>query len=56
LRIRLQATVTAGKTAAGLGLMINSSRAILYASKGEDFAEQARKVAIATRDDINQYR
>ena len=52
----VQATVTAGKTAAGLGLMINSSRAILYAGKNEDFAEQARKVAIATRDDINQYR
>ncbi len=52
----VQATVNAGKTAAGLGLMINSSRAILYAGKGEDFAEQARKVAIATRDDINQYR
>ncbi len=52
----VQATVNAGKTAAGLGLMINSSRAILYAGKGEDFAEAARKVAIATRDDINQYR
>ena len=52
----VQATVNAGKTAAGVGLMINSSRAILYAGKGEDFAEQARKVAIATRDEINQYR
>ncbi len=52
----VQATVNAGKTADGLGLMINSSRAILYAGQGEDFAEQARKVAIATRDDINRYR
>ncbi len=52
----VQATVSAGKTAAGVGLMINSSRAILNAGKGEDFAEQARKVAIATRDEINQYR
>lgn len=52
----VQATVNAGKTAAGVGLMINSSRAILYAGKGEDFAEQARKVAIATRDEINLYR
>jgi orotidine-5'-phosphate decarboxylase len=52
----VQATVQAGKTAAGTGLMISSSRAILYASKGEDFAEAARKVALATRDEINQYR
>lgn len=52
----VQATVNAGKTATGAGLMINSSRAILYAGKGEDFAEAARKAALATRDDINQYR
>jgi orotidine-5'-phosphate decarboxylase len=31
-------------------MMINSSRAILYASSGNDFAEAARKVAISTRD------
>jgi orotidine-5'-phosphate decarboxylase len=30
--------------------MINSSRAILYASSGDDFAEAARQVAITTRD------
>ena len=51
----IEATVAAGKTAAG-GMMINSSRAILYASAGEDFAEAARKVAIDTRDAINRYR
>jgi len=51
----VQATVNAGKTPAG-GLMINSSRAILYASAGEDFAAAARRVALATRDDINLYR
>ena len=45
-----------GSTTRHAALMINASRAILYAGKGEDFAEQARKVAIATRDDINQYR
>ncbi|MEC5387584.1 orotidine-5'-phosphate decarboxylase [Uliginosibacterium sp. H3] len=52
----VQAAVAAGKSAAGTGLMINSSRAILYAGKGEDFADAARKAAIATRDEINQYR
>jgi orotidine-5'-phosphate decarboxylase len=35
------------------GLVINSSRAILYASDGADFAATARKVALTTRDAIN---
>ena len=48
------ATVNAGATANGTGMMINSSRAILYASSGDDFAQAARKVAIATRDEISQ--
>jgi len=52
----IEATVTAGRTTAGTGLMINSSRAILYAGKGEDFAAAARQVALATRDAINRYR
>ncbi len=54
----VQATVEAGRTANGLGLMINSSRAILYAAaKGsEDFAAAARRVAQETRDTINRYR
>jgi orotidine-5'-phosphate decarboxylase len=52
----IEATVNAGKTAAGTGLMINSSRAILYAGKGEDFAAAARQVALDTRDAINRWR
>jgi orotidine-5'-phosphate decarboxylase len=36
--------------------MISSSRAILYAGQGEDFAEAARRVALATRDEVNLYR
>ena len=52
----IEATVKAGRTSSGGGLMINSSRAILYAGKGEDFAEQARRVARETRDAINLYR
>lgn len=52
----IEATVQAGRTANGTGLMINSSRAILYAGKGEDYAEAARQVAIATRDAINACR
>jgi orotidine-5'-phosphate decarboxylase len=52
----IEATVKAGRTADGTGLMINSSRAILYAGKGEDFAAAARRVALETRDAINRYR
>jgi orotidine-5'-phosphate decarboxylase len=52
------ATVSAGKTASGAGMMINSSRAILYATAQgqEDFAGAARRVALETRDAINLYR
>jgi orotidine-5'-phosphate decarboxylase len=31
-------------------MIINSSRAILYASSGSDFAQAAREVATTTRD------
>ena len=46
------ATVRAGSTGMGTGMIINSSRAILYASDGDDFAEAAGRVATATRDEI----
>lgn len=52
----IEATVKAGRTAAGTGLMINSSRAILYAGQGEDFAAAARQVAQETRAAINRWR
>ena len=52
----IEATVQAGRTAKATGLMINSSRAILYAGKDEGFATAARRVALETRDAINQYR
>jgi orotidine-5'-phosphate decarboxylase len=56
----IQATVNAGKTANGMGMMINSSRAILYAkpdqASGENFAQAARRVAEETRDAINRFR
>ena len=56
----IEATVKAGRTANGTGMMINSSRAILYAkadaSAGENFAQAARRVALETRDAINRFR
>jgi orotidine-5'-phosphate decarboxylase len=35
--------------------IINSSRQILYASKGKDFAAAARRAAREMRDRINDY-
>jgi orotidine-5'-phosphate decarboxylase len=48
----IDATVKAGciTGAPGTGMIINSSRAILYASSGSDFAKAAREVAQSTRD------
>jgi orotidine-5'-phosphate decarboxylase len=55
----IQATVSAGRRADGRGMMINSSRAILYAKAdekaGEDFAQAARRVALETKDAINRF-
>jgi orotidine-5'-phosphate decarboxylase len=52
----VQATVTAGRTTAGTGMVINSSRAILYAGRDESFAQAAREAAREARDSINRYR
>ena len=48
----IDATVKAGAipNKPGTGMIINSSRAILYASSGSDFADAARTVALNTRD------
>ncbi|MEK7460713.1 MAG: orotidine-5'-phosphate decarboxylase [Patescibacteria group bacterium] len=48
--------VKAGKTADGLGLIINSSRGIIFAGHDEDFADQAALAAKKLRDEINRYR
>ncbi len=48
------ASVDAGSTGPGTGLIASSSRAILYASSGDDFAEAARAVALRTRDAIRR--
>lgn len=51
-----KASVQAGINSSGRGLIINSSRSIIYASDGEDFAEAARAKAMAAREEINKYR
>ena len=52
----IPATVQAGTiaNAPGTGMIINSSRAILYASQDGNFADAARQAAIATRDALRQ--
>ena len=52
----VEAVVRNGKTADGTGLMISSSRAILYGSGGDDFADAARAATLALRDAINAFR
>ncbi|QHE77958.1 orotidine-5'-phosphate decarboxylase [Hydrogenophaga sp. PBL-H3] len=44
--LRVQGDTTTGP------IIVNSSRAILYASAGDDFAAAARRVALQTRDEL----
>jgi orotidine-5'-phosphate decarboxylase len=50
------AAVTNGQTADGTGLIISSSRAILYAGSDENFSTAARAATEALRDQINASR
>jgi orotidine-5'-phosphate decarboxylase len=50
------AVVQNGKSAAGTGLIVSSSRAILYAGADGDFAAAARRATQVLRDEINRYR
>lgn len=50
-----QATVKAGFKPGGT-IVVNSSRAVLYASSGDDFASAARAVAVQTRAALNAAR
>jgi orotidine-5'-phosphate decarboxylase len=52
----VEAVVRNGRSENGSGLMISSSRAILYAGDGGDYADAARAAAMAQRDEINRYR
>ncbi len=52
----VEAVVSNAKTADGTGLMVSSSRGILYASSGEDYADAAAAAAKSLRDQINRYR
>ena len=52
----IEAVMRAGCTGDGSGLMINSSRGIIYAGNGEDFAHAARAAAEDLRNAINRCR
>lgn len=52
----VEATVKSGLNSEGEGIIINSSRGIIYAGNDENFAEAARNAAIELRDQVNQYR
>ena len=52
----LAATMQAGQTTNGSGVIINSSRAIIYASAGEDYTQAAQKIARETQEAINALR
>jgi len=51
----LELTVRYGVDAKGERAIINSSRQIIYASRGKDFAEAARQAASELREQINYY-
>lgn len=52
----VEKTVQAGLDSDKRGMMINSSRGIIFASSGVDFAEKAGSEAKKLRDEINKYR
>ena len=52
----LAKSVRAGVDERGRGLLISASRGVIYASRGRDFAEAARREALRLRDEINRER
>ena len=52
----VEAVLKAGVDSSGQGLSISSSRGIIYAGSGSDFAEKAGQAAMQLRDEINRYR
>ena len=52
----VEQVVKSGRTAAGTGLIVSSSRALLYASQGADFAQATRAATAQLRDQINTSR
>lgn len=56
LEEQVKQAVTAGKDSRGKGMVINSSRGIIFASSNPDFAQAARRETQKLHDAINLYR
>jgi len=52
----IEKTVKAGLNSAKMGIIINSSRGIIFASSGDDFAKKAREETLKLKNEINKYR
>ncbi len=52
----VQQSVQAGVNSKGTGIIISTSRSILFASTGADFAQKARNEAEKLKNEINTYR
>lgn len=48
--------IKAGLNSQKMGMIVNSSRGIIFAGSGEDFAQKAREEAIKLKDEINNFR
>jgi orotidine-5'-phosphate decarboxylase len=56
LEKQVEQAVLAGQNSCGQGMIVNSSRGIIFASAGEDFAEVAREETWKLHNLINQFR
>lgn len=56
LETQVEQAVTAGKNSQNEGMIINSSRGIIFASSGSDFPEAARRETMELHEMVNQYR
>jgi orotidine-5'-phosphate decarboxylase len=56
VRAGWRGAVVAGQMQSTGAIVVSSSRAVLYASAGDDFAAAARAVAMATRETLNAAR
>ena len=52
----VEPTIKAGQTEEGRGMINNMSRAVIFASNGEDFAEAARQVVLNVNAETDEYR
>jgi len=52
----IKSTMSSGLRTDGKGIIVNSSRQILYASNGPDFAKEAARIAKTLRNELNIYR